>query len=242
VLGEQHVSRLTPPRPSGRPFAGSRAEALAEAGHPLRSESEARRCRTHVASRSATDIIVFLASANQDMNKRQRLRAELLKLKAVQRGGDSTAANNLAATYRQLGNRRRSFHWWKRAAKTRGGDNAWLEVGYCCQYGIGVRRDVNTAIRSYRKAIRKYYVSDYEREEARYHLAIALLDRDAGSSTRQKAEQLLREAAADGDYPQAADLLRQLSNDGRLQVCRCRRHLRASLGGRAHCELHSRKL
>ena len=37
------------------------------------------------------------------MNKRQRLRAELSKLKAALRGGDSTAANNLAATYRQLG-------------------------------------------------------------------------------------------------------------------------------------------
>jgi|SRR5947208_9594742 len=174
------------------------------------------------------------------MNKRQRLRAELSKLKAALRGGDSTAANNLAATYRQLGNRRRSFHWWKRAAETRGGDDAWLEVGYCCQYGIGVRRDGSIAISSYRKAIRRYYVNDYQREEARYHMAVALLDRDGRSITRQKAAQLLREAAADGDYPQAADLLRQLSNDGRLQVCRCRRHLRASLG-RAHCRLHSPK-
>ena|SRR5207247_9255198 len=85
------------------------------------------------------------------MNKRQRLRAELSKLKAALRGGDSTAANNLAATYRQLGNRRRSFHWWKRAAETRGGDDAWLEVGYCCQYGIGVRRDGSIAISSYRR-------------------------------------------------------------------------------------------
>ena len=174
------------------------------------------------------------------MNKRQRLRAELSKLKAALRGGDSSAAHNLAATYRQLGNRRRSFHWWRRASETRGGDDAWLEVGYCRQYGIGVRRDVSIAISSYRKAIQRYYVSDYDREEARYHLAIALLDRDGGSIARQKAAQLLREAAADGDYPQAADLLRQLSNDGQLRVCRCRRHLRASLG-RAHCRLHSPK-
>src|SRR5438067_2274767 len=70
------------------------------------------------------------------MNKRQRLRAELSKLKAALRGGDSSAAHNLAATYRQLGNRRRSFHWWRRASETRGGDDAWLEVGYCRQYGM----------------------------------------------------------------------------------------------------------
>src|SRR2546427_4326637 len=122
------------------------------------------------------------------MNKRQRLRAELSKLKPALRAGDSTAANNLAATCRQLGNRRPAFHWWKRAAEVRGADDAWLEVGYCCQYGIGVRRDVSVAISSYRKAIRRYYVNDYQREEARYHLAVALLDRDDGSITRQRAE------------------------------------------------------
>lgn len=54
--------------------------------------------------------------------------------------------------------------------------DAYLEVGYCLHYGVGVRKNVRAAITSYRKVLAAYYITEYAREEAQYHLAITLLD------------------------------------------------------------------
>jgi TPR repeat protein len=197
---------------------------------------------------SATDVLASFGSCCKrplggvDMVQREqtsravRYRREITKLKVQLRQGSSIAANNIAATYRQLGHSRRAFHWWQRAAGPHHGD-AWLEVGYCLQYGIGVRRDMTASIDAYRRAIASHGITMFGREEAQYHLAIALLDRSR-SRSRRSVERLLGDASADGDYPQAADLLRQLRGDGPLRLCRCRRWLRVWLGGRAHCGLH----
>lgn len=158
------------------------------------------------------------------------------KLKAELRRGSSIASNNIAVTYRELGNFRRAFHWWKRTAGPQDGD-AWLEVGYCLHYGVGTRRDRTAAIRAYRRATSvDCTTTEFGEEEAQYHLAVALLDRSARD--RREPERLLRQAAEDGDYPQATDLLRQLHENRPLRICRCRRALPRRLGGKAHCELH----
>jgi TPR repeat protein len=141
----------------------------------------------------------------RDLN---RHRVAIRKLRNKLRLGDTTASNNIAATYRELGNVRRAFQWWRRTAGPQDGD-AWLEVGYCLQYGIGTRRDPTAAIRAYRRAIRTYDTTMYGCEEAQYHLAVALLDRGA-MRYRREAERLLSRAARDGDYPEAADLLEQV--------------------------------
>jgi TPR repeat protein len=137
---------------------------------------------------------------------------------------------------RELGNARRAFHWWRRAAIRDNGD-AWLEVGFCLQYGIGTRRDAAAAIKAYRRAIANDHTTEYGCEEAQYHLAIALLDRgDLGS--RREVERLLKTASEDGDYPRAAALLVQLREQQPLRMCRCRRGLARRLGGKAHCLVH----
>ena len=133
------------------------------------------------------------------------------KLKAELRRGSSIASNNIAATYRELGNFRRAFHWWKRTADPQDGD-AWLEVGYCLHYGVGTRRNRTAAIRAYRCATSAdSATTEFGEEEARYHLAVALLDRSPRD--RREPERLLRQAAEGGDYPQATDLLRQLREE-----------------------------
>jgi TPR repeat protein len=120
------------------------------------------------------------------------------QLKTELRRGSSTASNNIAATCREIGNLRRAFHWWRRTAGPQDGD-AWLEVGYCLQYGIGTRRDQTSAIRCYRQALKTQYTSKFGQEEAQYHLAVALLDR-GDARHRPEAEHLLNLAAEDGDY------------------------------------------
>lgn len=158
------------------------------------------------------------------------------ELKKKLRRGDATAVNNIAATYREIGNRKRAFHWWRRAASLQDGD-AWLEVGYCLQYGIGTRRNVRGAIKAYRKALVAYYISEYCREETEYHLAIALLDFSIKRS-KNEIRQLLQQASEEGDFPQATTLLAQLDLGQPLRVCRCRRGLLRRLVGKAHCALH----
>ena len=173
-----------------------------------------------------------------NMRDLKKVRLEIERLKTRLRAGDRCAESNLAATYRELGNRRRAFYWWARAvAKWRDGDD-YLELGYCYQYGLGVRRNHKAAVRNYRRAIRSTLITEYGREEAMYHLAIALLDRGGDASVYRQAIELLHDATIDEDYPEALDLLCQAKSKGKLNICRCRRGLRRSLGGKAQCPFH----
>jgi len=114
--------------------------------------------------------------------------------------------------------------------------DAWLEVGYCLQYGVGIRRNAAAAIRAYRRAIACDHTTEYGCEEAQYHLAVALLDRGLQRS-RREVERLLNLADEHQDYPRASDLLAQLGKKP-LRICRCRWALARRLGGKTHCLLH----
>jgi TPR repeat protein len=160
-------------------------------------------------------------------------RLAIQKLKKQLRRGSPIAANNVAATYRELGDPRLAFQWWQRTAGPQDGD-AWLEVGYCRQYGVGTRRNPAAAIRAYRRAIASAHTTEYGCEEAQYHLAVALVDRGVARSFRE-VERLLSLAAQDGDYPRATELLAQLVKKQPLHICRCRRGLTRRLGGKTHC-------
>ena len=105
------------------------------------------------------------------------------------------------------------------------------------QYGIGTRRNATAAIKAYRRAIASDHTTDYAREEAQYHLAIALINRGGWGSQRE-IERLLHAAAEDGDYPRAIALLVRVGEQQPLRICRCRRGLARRLGGKAHCPLH----
>jgi len=103
---------------------------------------------------------------NGSRQQRAKWRSEIRQLKIDLRRGSSIGSNNIAATYRQLGNFRRAFHWWKRAAES-GDDDDWLEVGYCLQYGIGTRRDRAAAITCYRTVVKSDWVTAFGQEKKR---------------------------------------------------------------------------
>lgn len=172
--------------------------------------------------------------------KSDRLRQRVARLKRrLRRGGwTGVETNNIAVLYRQIGNRRRAFFWWTRTAGPQF-LGAWLEVGYCLHYGIGTRRDLGAAIRAYRLALGDpEFINEFDREEAMYHLAVALLDDGGTRLHRRQVIRLLQDAASDGDYPAASNLWAQLRANGALRICRCRRELPRRLGGKAHCALH----
>ena len=151
------------------------------------------------------------------------------------RHGGETAAANIATVYRERGLLRRAVAWWKRAMEA-GVHEEIVELGYCYQYGIGVRRDARNAIACYRLAIRSRNIIESEREAAMYHLAVLYLD--SQPPNRPKAVTLLERASIDRDYPEAMKLLAQLLQRQPLVPCRCRRDRVKTLPGNARCELH----
>ena len=149
--------------------------------------------------------------------------------------GDCIAMSNIAASYRILEKFQLAARWYKKAAD-RGDGDAMTEWGYCLQHGVGIRRDERSAERAYRAALASDWITDYCREEAMYHLAVLLLGRQSAAA-RRAAAKLLHVASADGDYPQAQELLRIVGSSAVKSVCICRRHLRPGLA-RRHCPLH----
>jgi TPR repeat protein len=149
------------------------------------------------------------------------------------RNDGTTGAGNLATIYRDAGDLRRAFGWWMRAAAMGDGD-AMVDAGYCYQYGIGVRKNIAAARKLHRRAIAARDITMWGREEALYQLGVSYLD--AGEP--RLALPLLKRAARDGDYPEAAAILRQIRMKEKIEPCRCRRFINRDLRGHAMCAVH----
>src|SRR5436190_2077092 len=108
------------------------------------------------------------------MTVRERELAAIARLRLKAMAGNSIAVSNVAAGYRILGRWNLAFRWWKKGAAAGDGSDM-LEAGYCCQHGLGVRRNVVAARRWYESAIRSATISQFEQEETMYNLAVLLL-------------------------------------------------------------------
>jgi len=114
--------------------------------------------------------------------------------------------------------------------------DAAVDVGYCYQYGIGTRRAPVRAKRAFGRAVASKDISQHGREAAMYHLALQLIDQ----GRKPMATALLKRASADGDFPEAAAVLRQLATKLPYIPCRCRRLINKQLRLNAKCLLHPR--
>jgi TPR repeat protein len=160
---------------------------------------------------------------------------ELASLKRRIRQGRHVPLGNVAILYRDMGNHRRAFTWWRKAAVAGDGD-AWVDLGYCLQYGIGVRPSPSEARHAFEQAMQADVITEYGQEEARYHLALLHLD-TGGPAGAKRAAALLAEASHDGDYAEATALLANLASVP-TQACRCRRGLRRHIKGQIACPMH----
>jgi tetratricopeptide (TPR) repeat protein len=150
---------------------------------------------------------------------------------------DSCAASNIACVHRDLGNLRLAFRWYLKAADTGVDDDALVDVGYYLYYGIGVRRHRAKALDAFRQAYESRFITEFGREEAYYHTAVALLEQRGGYD-KQQIRELLKSANVDDDYPEARELLAQLNEKIAPVPCRCRRHLNRLILGQTTCALH----
>lgn len=86
------------------------------------------------------------------------------------RRGNHAAATNIAILYREMGRKRTMFRWYERVARA-GDGSAQLEMAKCFLSGVGVRKDVQAALRCLVVANASDYITEYEREEAQSMLA-----------------------------------------------------------------------
>jgi TPR repeat protein len=81
------------------------------------------------------------------------------------RQGSHAAASNIAILYRERGKTRTMFQWFARVAQA-GDGSARLEMAKCYLSGVGVRKDVQAALRCLAIAKSSDYITEFEREEA----------------------------------------------------------------------------
>jgi TPR repeat protein len=191
----------------------------------------------HQAAISGNATAAFLLGYAYDhgLGKTPSVKEAIRWYRRAVRGGSSTAATNLATIHRDAGNSRLAFQWWKRSEQMCDGDAA-VDVGYCYQYGIGARKNAADAKRMFKRAIASRNISQYGREEAMYHLALQFIN----DGKPRSALRLLKLAAADGDYPEAASVLKQIETKSDYVPCRCKRLLNKILRGHSKCLLHVR--
>jgi TPR repeat protein len=168
----------------------------------------------------------------------RRALARIDRLRRNSMRGGTLATENIPAEYRGIGNYRRAVFWWRRLATSDDGD-ACLDLAYSLEHGLGVTRDRHRALQMYRKALAARRISQAGREEALYHRALCLLTGRSSAAVVRQAVIDLRRAAADGDFPQAAKALKSIrSGLPAATLCRCRRSLAPSWGGRDGCRVH----
>jgi TPR repeat protein len=166
---------------------------------------------------------------------RRDTRLALRWYRSASRQGSTVAMANIATVYRDQGKLALAHRWLLRAVAAGDGD-AMVAAGYGLLHGIGVGRNIVKGRLLLRRAVRSRYISAYGREEALYLLAVSFID----ARRPRVAVPLLRRAAADGDYPEAALALLQVRAGGEVVPCRCRRHLKKTLKGHAKCGMHGR--
>jgi len=125
------------------------------------------------------------------------LRAERLYRRSF-RAGNTTAAYNLAVTYKRLGRYRDAFRWFQRAHEA-GDPSALLQLGLAELYGVGTKQDPVAALAKLRRMARsrvKYWpASTGENVDAMLAIARAFLEGWFLPQDYDEGQQWLRRAA-----------------------------------------------
>lgn len=161
-----------------------------------RDRARARRYYVRAAALGDPSAITVLADKLTPWKHGPRAlaRAETLYRRAFRLGYD-TAAENLAATYQNLGRYRDAVRWYRRAAAA-GSPTAPLEVARAELYGTGTRRDVRAAFATLERLARQRLGwNNWLRIEAMQLMADALMTGWLAPRDYARGEAWLRRAA-----------------------------------------------
>ena len=122
--------------------------------------------------------------------------------------GDTCAAQNIAITYRQMGNLRTAVRWFRKSADAGDGD-ALIQLGIHYYWGKGVRKNPRGAVRCFRGATKSRNISEVGRDDAFFLLGLAYFEGKGVGASVRNARKLFERANIDNDNPAARKMLLQ---------------------------------
>lgn len=132
-------------------------------------------------------------------------------LRRAFRAGDACAAQNIAITYRQIGDLRTAVKWFRKSADAGDGD-AMIQLGIHYYWGKGVRKNPKAAVRCFRIATKTKHISEAGRDDAFFFLGVAYSEGESVRASIGTARKLFERANIDKDHPAASKILCQLQS------------------------------
>jgi len=119
------------------------------------------------------------------------------------------AAQNIALTYRQIGDLRTAVKWFRKSADAGDGD-ALVQLGIHYYWGKGVRKNPRAAVGCFRAATKVKYISEVGRDDAFFLLGVASFEGKGVKPSIKNAKKMFERANIDNDNPAARKMLGQL--------------------------------
>jgi TPR repeat protein len=165
-----------------------------------------RRAAEHGCGPAQNNLGILLSNGN---GLRKNVEESLFWLRRAFRAGDSCAAQNIAITYRENGDLKTAFKWFRKAAGAGDGD-ALIQLGIHYYWGKGVRRNPRAAVRCFRAAKKVKNVSGMGRDDAYFFLGIAYREGRGVRASIPNARKFFKQANIDGDHVAAERMLSKL--------------------------------
>jgi TPR repeat protein len=165
-----------------------------------------RRAAEHGSGSAQNNLGVLLGNGN---GVRKNVGEALLWLRKAHRAGDPCAAQNIAVTYRENGDLKTAFKWFRRAAEAGDGD-ALIQLGIHYYWGKGVRNNPRAAIRCFRAATKVKNISGMGRDDAFFFLGIAHHEGRGVQASIPNAKKFFKQANIDSDHVAADKMLSKL--------------------------------
>jgi len=165
-----------------------------------------RRAAEHGLAPAQNTLGVLLSNGD---GIRKNVDEALSWLRRAFRAGDACAAQNIAITYRQIGDLRTAVKWFRKSADAGDGD-ALIQLGIHYYWGKGVRKNPKTAVRCFRIATKAKNISEAGRDDAFFLLGVAYSEGEGVRASVRNARKLFERANIDNDHQAASKILCQL--------------------------------
>ncbi len=165
-----------------------------------------RRAAAHGAAAAQNNLGILLGNGDQ---VRKNVPEALYWLKRAFRAGDCCAAQNIAITYRQIGDLKSAFNWFRKSAKSSDGD-ALIQLGIHYYWGKGTRKNAKAAVACFRRAAKVKNICESGRDDGFFWLGVAYLQGRGVKPSIANARRAFDRANIDHDHPAARKMLRLL--------------------------------
>lgn len=165
-----------------------------------------RRAAEHGSGPAQNSLGILLGNGN---GVRKNVEEALFWLRKAFRAGNLCAAQNIAITYRENGDLKTAFKWFRRAVEAGDGD-ALIQLGIHYYWGKGVRRNPRAAVRCFRAATKIKYISGMGRDDAYFFLGIAYHEGSGVQASTAIAKKFFKQANIDNDHIAANKMLSKL--------------------------------